>query len=95
MFARQLLQGAIALNRSGGLACGLSPEIIRMTEDEDGERLLISSAGISQVQDLMNTLSDETLRGTGRLDIEVPYVAPEVLMGKPPDVLADVFTAAC
>lgn len=91
--ARQLVQGASALQRAGGILCGLSPEIIRMTEDEDGERLLISSAGIAHVQDLLSTLSDETLRGTGRLDIEVPYVAPEVLMGQTPDVPADVFTA--
>jgi serine/threonine-protein kinase len=93
LFSRQLAQGIAALHKHGGLVCGLSPEIIRMTEDDEGERLLISSAGIAQVQDLLSTLSDDTLRGTGRLDIEVPYVAPEVLMGKPPDIAADVFTA--
>jgi serine/threonine protein kinase len=92
VFARQLVQGAVALQKNGGLICGLSPEIIRTTVDEDGERLLISSAGIDEAQDLMGTLSEDTLRGTGRLDVEVPYVAPEVLMGKAPDVLADVFT---
>ncbi len=93
VFGSQLLRGIAAMHRVGGVACGLSPEIIRMNEDEEGERLMISSAGIADVQDLLSTLSDDSLRGTGRLDVEVPYVAPEVLMGRAPDLLADVFAA--
>ena len=89
---RQLLDAAAALHRRGGVLSGLSPEIIRMTRDDDGERLLISTAGISQVQDLLSTLDEQTLRGAGMLDPEVPYVAPEVFVGRTPDQRSDVFT---
>jgi serine/threonine protein kinase len=88
----QLLDAAAVIHRDGGTLCGLSPEIIRTTTGVDGERLLISSAGISQVQDLLATLDEQTLRGAGVLDPELPYVAPEVFLGRPPDVRADVFT---
>ena len=92
MFARQLLQGAAALHRVGGLACGLSPEIIRMTEDEEGERLLISSAGIAAGPGPAEHAQRRhaawhrpprhrgAVRRAGGAD------------GPPPDVLADVFT---
>jgi len=92
-FARQIVGATIALRRKGGGICGLSPEIIRVTPDEEhGERALVSSAGICQVQDLLSTLSESSLRGTGPLDMEVPYVAPELLMGQPSDERSDVFT---
>ena len=90
--ADQLLDAIEAMHRRGGTVCGLSPEIIRMTRDDAGERLMISSAGIVQVQDLLGTLSLETLRGGERADPELPYVAPEVFMGRAPDTVADVFT---
>jgi serine/threonine protein kinase len=88
----QLLDGAQALHRRGGLLCGLNPEIIRMTEDAEGERLMISSGGISQVQDLLSTLSEQTLRGGEAAEAELHYVAPELLMGKPAGISSDIFT---
>ena len=93
IFTRQIVGATVALRRKGGGICGLSPEIIRVTPDEEyGERALVSSAGICQVQDLLSTLSESSLRGTGPLDMEVPYVAPELLMGQPSDERSDVFT---
>jgi eukaryotic-like serine/threonine-protein kinase len=89
---RQFLSAAAALHRRGGLLCGLSPEIMRMTRDDDGERLMISSSGICQVQDLLGTLSEQTLRGAGAVDSEVHYVSPEIFMGRAPDARADVYT---
>jgi serine/threonine protein kinase len=91
-FVCQLLEAATVLHRRGAVLCGMSPEIIRTTEDDEGDRLMISSAGIAQVQDLLGTLSEQTLRGAGVLDPELPYVAPEVFLGKAPDVRSDVFT---
>jgi serine/threonine protein kinase len=91
-FVGQLLEAAHALHRRKGLLCGLSPDIIRITRDEDGERLMISSAGIWQAQDLLGTLQEQTLRGMGLADAELRYVAPELFTGRTADVRSDVFT---
>jgi eukaryotic-like serine/threonine-protein kinase len=88
----QLLEAAHVLHRKKGLLCGLSPDIVRLTRDEDGERLMISSAGIWQAQDLLGTLHEQTLRGMGLADSELRYVAPELLTGRVADVRSDVFT---
>jgi serine/threonine protein kinase len=91
-FAAQLLEASHMLHRKKGLLCGLSPEIIRITQDEDGERLMISSAGIWQAQDLLGTLTEQTLRGMGLADAELRYVAPELFTGQTADVRSDIFT---
>jgi serine/threonine-protein kinase len=88
----QLVDAAHALHRKGGLLCGLSPDIIRVTSDEDGQRLVISTAGIWQAQDLLATMGDATLRGGGVTDVELHYVAPELLTGQNADARSDVFT---
>ena len=54
------------LHRRKGLLCGVNPEIIRIATDEDGERLMISSAGVWQASDLLATLQEQTLRGHRR-----------------------------
>ena len=90
--AGHLVEAAHVLHRRKGLLCGLSPEIIRITADDDGERLMISSAGVWQAQDLLATLQDQTLRGVGLADAELRYVAPELLTGRSADVRSDVFT---
>ena len=88
----QLVEAARVLHRRGGLLCGLSPDIMRVAADEDGPRLLISSAGIWQAHDLLATMADETLRGSALADVELHYVAPELLTGQNADVRSDVFT---
>ena len=92
----QLLEAARALHHRGGLLCGLTPEMIRVApaSKEDDERLMISSAGIWQAQDLLATLHESTLRGLGLADAELRYVAPELLTGRAGDVRSDVFTMA-
>jgi serine/threonine protein kinase len=82
----------LAAHKRGALICGLNPGIIRMTADEDGERLMISTGGIGQVQELLASMSDEALRGGTLQATEMPYIAPEVLTGKPADERSDVFS---
>jgi serine/threonine protein kinase len=88
----QLIEATRMLHRRKGLLCGVSPDIMRVTSDDDGERLLISSAGVWQAQDLLATLQDETLRGVALADAELRYTAPELLTGRSADVRSDVFT---
>lgn len=87
-----LVEAGRALHRKGGLLCGLSPEIMRVTPEDEGERLMISTAGIWQAADLLATMRDATLRGTALADVELHYVAPEILTGQNADVRSDVFT---
>lgn len=91
-FVAQLLEAAHLVHRRKGLLCGLSPDIVRITRDEDGERLMVSSAGIWQAQDLLGTLQEQTLRGVGLADSELRYVAPELFIGRTADVKSDIFT---
>jgi serine/threonine-protein kinase len=88
----QLVEAAHVLHRKNGLLCGLSPDIMRVARDEDDERLMISTAGIWQAQDLLATMGDETVRGSALADVELHYVAPELLTGENADVRSDVFT---
>lgn len=88
----QLIDASVAVHRRNALICGLNPGIIRMTTDEDGERLMISTGGISQVQELLASLSDTALRGGQLTGSEMPYIAPEVLSGQAADARSDVFT---
>ena len=90
----QLAEAARMLHRKGGLLCGVSPDIMRVVPDadDDGELLMISTAGIWQASDLLATLGDETLRGSALADVELHYVAPELLTGQNADVRSDVFT---
>jgi serine/threonine protein kinase len=87
-----LTAAARVLHRKGGLLCGLSPDIVRITTEDDEERLLISTAGIWQAQDLLATLGDATVRGSALADVELHYVAPELLTGQNADVRSDLFT---
>jgi serine/threonine-protein kinase len=90
----QLAEAARMLHRKGGLLCGVSPDIMRVVpdSDDDGELLMISTAGIWQASDLLATLGDETLRGSALADVELHYIAPELLTGQNADVRSDVFT---
>ncbi|HSC28587.1 MAG TPA: serine/threonine-protein kinase [Vicinamibacterales bacterium] len=88
----QLTEAAGVLHKRKGLLCGLNPEIVRVSTDDEGERLFISSAGIWQAQDLLATLHEQTLRGIGLADAELRYVAPELLTGRAADVRSDIFT---
>jgi serine/threonine-protein kinase len=44
------------------------------------------------VQDVLATMREQELRGTEASEKELPYVAPEILMGRAPDARSDIFT---
>ncbi|MGE0039741.1 MAG: serine/threonine-protein kinase [Vicinamibacterales bacterium] len=87
-----MLDAAAALHRKGGVLVGVNPDMIRLTTDEAGERAVMSGAGIQSVQDVLATMREQELRGHEAGEQELPYVPPEVLMGRVPDPRADLFT---
>ncbi|HUR32393.1 MAG TPA: TIR domain-containing protein [Vicinamibacterales bacterium] len=90
-FVRELSQATAAVHQHGGFISGLHPEIVRVVQENGGERLAISSAGIGGMQDLLATMDVSALRGQ-EAPSELSYVAPELLMGNAADQRADVFT---
>jgi serine/threonine protein kinase len=88
----QALDACAALNRRGGFIAGVNPDMIRLTADDEGERIVMSTAGIRSVQDVLATMREAELRGEEASELELPYVAPEILMGRAPDKAADIFT---
>jgi serine/threonine protein kinase len=87
------LDAMAALNRRGGFICGVNPDMIRVRLDASGsEHLVMTTAGIKSVQDVLATMREQELRGQEASEQELPYIAPEVLMGGAPNVRADVFT---
>jgi eukaryotic-like serine/threonine-protein kinase len=87
----QALDAASALHARGGFLCGVNPDMIRILNSKP-ERIVMSSAGIKSVSDVLATMREQELRGQEASVNELPYVAPEVLMGFAPNVAADIFT---
>ena len=97
----QALDAVSALHRKGGFITGVNPDMIRLHAERGGdkpsglsgpEQIVMSTAGIRSVQDVLATMREQELRGQEASERELPYVPPEVLLGGPPSVRGDVFT---
>ncbi len=91
-FVSEIADATSALNRKGALVSGLHPGIIRVVAEGGVERVVLSTAGVSAIRDVLATLDEATLRAQAGNAGELPYVAPELLMGQPGDRRSDVFT---
>jgi serine/threonine-protein kinase len=90
----QALEAMAALHAKGGYICGVNPDMIRLRAlaDQSAEEIVISSAGIKSVKDVIATMREQELRGQEASANELPYMAPEILMGGAPNPRADIFT---
>ncbi|HEX6164547.1 MAG TPA: serine/threonine-protein kinase [Vicinamibacterales bacterium] len=90
----QALEAMSALHGKGGYICGVNPDMIRLRSagDQSTEEIVISSAGIKSVKDVIATMREQELRGHEASANELPYMAPEILMGGAPNPRADIFT---
>ena len=88
----QMLDATATLNARGGFIVGVNPDMIRLTQESGRDRVVMSTAGIASVQDVLATMREQELRGAEANEQELPYIPPEVLMGGPPASPADVFT---
>ncbi|MGE0813648.1 MAG: protein kinase [Vicinamibacterales bacterium] len=88
----QMIDAAGALHRHGGLLTGVNPDTIRVTGEAEAEHVVLTSGGIRSLQDVLATMREKELRGQEASEVELPYLAPEVLTGRTPDAPADLFT---
>jgi serine/threonine-protein kinase len=88
------LEAMSALHARAGYICGVNPDMIRLRSlaDRSVEEIVISSAGIKSVKDVIATMREQELRGQEASANELPYMAPEILMGGAPNPRADIFT---
>ena len=91
-FILQMTDAAGALHQHGGLLTGVNPDTIRVTGDAATERLVLTTGGIRAIADVLATMREAQLRGEEGNDLELPYLAPEVLTGRAPDARTDLFT---
>ena len=88
----QMTDAAGALHRNGGLLTGVNPDTIRVTGTAGVEHVVLTTGGVRALGDVLATMPETQLRGQASADGDLPYLAPEVLMGRPPDARTDTFT---
>ncbi len=86
-----LISATRALHTHGLLAFGLTPAIIRLTAGEERERLVISSAGVTEIHEVLTRAGAQPVRSQESIDCDAFYLAPELLIGDKPDGRTDIF----
>lgn len=88
----QMTDAAEVLHAHGGLLTGVNPDMARVTGGAGAEQIVLTTGGIRSLADVLATMREQQLRGQESSELELPYMAPEVLTGRPPDARADLFT---
>jgi serine/threonine protein kinase len=88
----QMTDAAEVLHAHGGLLTGVNPDMVRVTGGAGAEQIVLTTGGIRSLADVLATMREQQLRGQESSERELPYMAPEVLTGRPPDARADLFT---
>ena len=86
-----LIGATCALHTHGLLAFGLTPSIIRLATSGNPARLVISSAGMSEIHEVFTRTGVQPVRGQKAIDGDAFYLAPELLFGEKPDGRTDIF----
>ena len=89
LLMKDLIGAVRALHEHGTLAFGLSPDIVRVKSEGSRERLIISMAGVAEIQEVL-----APGRGSGSLalsNVDGHYLAPELLIEEKPDGRTDLY----
>ena len=86
-----LVTATRALHTHGLLAFGLTPSIIRLTTAEERPQLVISSAGVTEIHEVLTRAGAQPARDQDSINCDAFYLAPELLVGEQPDGRTDIF----
>jgi serine/threonine protein kinase len=88
---QQLVSAVRTLHDHGALAFGLSPGIIRVRDTGERERLIISTAGVAEIQDVLAPADGRRRSGLTLGSVDGHYLAPELLIEERPDGRTDLY----
>jgi serine/threonine-protein kinase len=91
LLIQELIGAVRALHDHGVLAFGLSPSIIRVRDAGEGGRLVISTAGVAEIQDVLAPADGRRRSGLTLGSVDGHYLAPELLIDERPDGRTDLY----
>jgi serine/threonine protein kinase len=92
LLVQDLIGAVRALHEQGVLAFGLSPDIIRVKTIESRERLIVSAAGVAEIQDVLAPANGPRRDSLALGSVDGHYLAPELLIDEKPDGRTDLYT---